>query len=179
MDTGYNDFSPLNVNEVVTSLRDDPDGYSEIDWHLDKIENADERRTILASHHPLFSATGIAGGPINPKLLGQFGGMLGDVAAWLWGHEHSHIIFDSFAGLERGRCIGASAVPVPSNRPDEDPYRAGVPHAPPILDYKLTTHESDPVYNLGYSILTFKGETATLDHYDSGRPGQPFLSETL
>jgi hypothetical protein len=183
MDTGYNDFSPLNVSSVVTSLRegnDDGEGYDEVRWHLDKIENAGGRRTILASHHPLFSATGIAGAPINHKLLGQIGSALHEVELWLWGHEHSHIVFEPFAGLDRGRCIGASAVPVPSDDPDEDPYRSTVPGAPPIDNkWRLGVNKKAPVYNLGYAILRLDGKAAVLDHYDSETPGKPFFSETL
>ncbi|AIP65044.1 metallophosphoesterase family protein [Burkholderia thailandensis] len=80
-------------------------------WHLDKLTNF-PGRSILLSHHQLYSALdvcGIAqrriasGAPdpadfnrewVNTALWRQFGPTFGDrVAAWLWGHEHNLGIF--------------------------------------------------------------------------------------
>lgn len=95
----------------MVSVRDD-----EVEWHRDKIENFGGR-TILLSHHQLYSAAqtcGVAqqtvknaGGEIAPdpadfnrpgvdtKLWQQFGPYFGErVAAWLWGHEHNLCIFE-------------------------------------------------------------------------------------
>jgi hypothetical protein len=113
MDTGLNDYSPFEVADCVTYLRDD-----EVEWHLRRIAEF-EGKTILLSHHQLFSAfspigpagTGAAS---NSHLLQMFGeaARLGEISAWFWGHEHSLGIYEPYAGLERGRCIGHGAVPV-------------------------------------------------------------------
>lgn len=50
MDTGLHDYSPLDVDDVVTFLEDD-----EIEWHCARIREF-PGRTILLSHHQLFSA---------------------------------------------------------------------------------------------------------------------------
>ena len=180
MDTGYNDFNPLHVSDAVTTLREDQ-GYSEAAWHIDKINNAQGRRTIVLSHHQLFSAASpIGGNAVNQKLQGQLAGVMPKIDLWLWGHEHSHIIFeDGYAGLPKGRCIGASAVPVSAVDPNQDPYRtAAVANPPKVSNYRLSKNKEGSFYNLGYAILRLDGESATLDHFDSSLK-QPFHSENI
>jgi hypothetical protein len=115
MDTGYHDNDPFTVNTNVTYLE-----AAEAAWHLDKINNAGGRKTILLSHHQLFSPFGDGVGQdaatgnylvTNPKLLSSFAAVLGKIDLWLWGHEHSCNLFQPYKGLARGRCVGASAVP--------------------------------------------------------------------
>ncbi len=87
----------------------------EVTWHHDKLEKF-SGRTILLSHHQLYSAlqkcgitqkqtTGSNGQPVpdptdfnrewvNTGLWRQFGSYFQDrVAAWIWGHEHNLEIF--------------------------------------------------------------------------------------
>jgi hypothetical protein len=115
-------------------------------WHLDKINNAGGRKTILLSHHQLFSPYGDGVGEdpatnkglvTNPKLLRSFGDVMGNISLWIWGHEHSLNIFPSYQGLGKGRCVGASAVPErdPSTYTQSqnlDTGGAGLPD-PPLL----------------------------------------------
>ena len=56
-DTGYNDFKPWQAGSSATWLRDRDAGetYSELDWHKDKLVNAAGRRTVMFTHHPLFT----------------------------------------------------------------------------------------------------------------------------
>lgn len=84
-------------------------------WHHDKLENF-SGRSILLSHHQLYSANQVCGIPqkqitgsngqsvpdptdfnrawINTGLWRQFGFAFQDrVAAWIWGHEHNLGIF--------------------------------------------------------------------------------------
>lgn len=120
MDTGYNDHNVFTVNTNITSLYEDDSAAKEADWHLDKINNAGGRRTILLSHHQLFDPYDDGIGQdsngnylaTNPKLLNVFAPVLGNVALWLWGHAHSLNIYQPYVGLAKGRCVGASAVPV-------------------------------------------------------------------
>jgi len=115
LDTGYHDSDVFTVNTNLTFLEP-----SEEAWHVDKIQNANGRKTILMSHHQLFSPYGDGVGQdpnsqkgliTNPKLLKSFGGVMGNIALWIWGHEHSFNLFQLYAGLNKGRCLGASAVP--------------------------------------------------------------------
>src|SRR5262249_35655520 len=108
MDTGYNDFNPFTVSSHVTSLTE-----IEANWHLEKIQQAGGRKTVLLSHHQLFSAyEPIGGEAVNPNLLATFKDCLGNVAIWFWGHEHRLDIYAPYLGLQRGRCLGCSAIPV-------------------------------------------------------------------
>jgi hypothetical protein len=161
MDTGLHDCDPFTVQTNLTFL--DP---KEADWHIDKLTNAGGRRTILFSHHQLFTAfgDGVGVGPngaklaCNPNLLSVFGPHLNDVALWLWGHEHNLEIFNPYLGLAKGRCIGASAIPV---------LAAQNPYAPnpaldlqgqsdlPSLDPRVTFLNVNPqgIYFHNYAIM--------------------------
>ena len=111
MDTGYNDNDVLTVNTNLTSLHP-----AEAAWHFG-INNAGGRKTILLSHHQLFSPFGDGVGQdpatknalvTNTNLLNVFGPVLSSIALWLWGHEHSCNLFQPYVGLSRGRCVGAT-----------------------------------------------------------------------
>ncbi len=141
MDTGYHDYDVLTVNTNLTSLVP-----TEETWHLDKINNAGGRKTILLSHHQLFSPYGDGVGEdpasnkglvTNPNLLKSFNGVMGNIAIWIWGHEHSLNVFPLYQGLAKGRCVGASAVPernltAYTQNTSLDTAGAGLPE-PPLL----------------------------------------------
>jgi hypothetical protein len=114
MDTGLHDYSPMSVADTLTFIESD-----ELEWHCQRIDEF-PGRTILLSHHQLFSAFSAIGSPIegkrsplNPKLYESFERLnrSNKIAAWFWGHEHTLSIYEPFAGLERGRCMGNGAVP--------------------------------------------------------------------
>src|SRR4029077_2572387 len=44
--------------------------------------------------------------------LNCFKDVLDRVEWWFWGHEHTLAVYQPYMGLRRGRCVGASAVPV-------------------------------------------------------------------
>jgi hypothetical protein len=118
MDTGYNDYNPFNVADVLTFVAPD-----EQKWHLGRLAEF-SGRTILLSHHQLFSAFSRIGAanpagkpvPYNPRLLetfNSFAKVAKQIAAWFWGHEHTLSIYeDGCLGLARGRCLGHGAIPV-------------------------------------------------------------------
>ena len=167
-DTGYNDFDVREEGKVSTWVRDYDEGsedYSELAWHHRRLTQAGARRTILLTHHQPFSANGTIdpGSALNKRLLGQFQPFLGRIPLWIWGHEHNQVIYGPHAGVERGRCIGASAVPVTL---DEEPYR---PHpsirdeVPAVIDEasKLTADRAAGFYRLGFGIVELDGATCT------------------
>ncbi len=83
-------------------------------WHQDKLKNF-PGRSVLLSHHQLYSALDVCGIPqktkenskeldtddfnrtwVNTGLWRQFGPYFGDkVAAWIWGHEHNLGIYEN------------------------------------------------------------------------------------
>src|SRR5262249_44135844 len=92
MDTGLHDSDVFDVATSETYIED-----TELAWHSHWIDNAGGRRTILLSHHQLFSAFAAIGQDgdqsQNNHLLAQFGSRLGKVDAWFWGHEHNLEIY--------------------------------------------------------------------------------------
>ncbi|HEX8243561.1 MAG TPA: metallophosphoesterase, partial [Longimicrobium sp.] len=166
MDTGINDRDPLKANSHP-GVRD-----SELDWHLDKLANF-KGGTVLLSHHQLFSANGklnpdaVAGqdapANLNPTLLQQFGGALGKVAAWLWGHEHNLVIFNDVTAngrtLPPGRLVGSSAY---EETKFEDPYAVKYPSIG-FNDVRLKSQKG--YYWHGYAIATLSPEKIDLDYY--------------
>src|SRR4029077_8178019 len=101
-------------------------------WHCAKIQQAEGRKTVLLSHHQLFSAfEPIGGEAINQQLLATFQTLLGNVAIWFWGHEHRLDIYAPYQGLQRGRCLGCSAIPVFTA---DDPGQLKFPDVPLLQD---------------------------------------------
>ena len=117
MDTGNNDNNPFTV---ATNMTSPPAGaaWSEADWHLNKIANAGTRRNVLLSHHQPFSAFSSVGSvdgreyAYNPNLYAAFKDVLPKIDWWFFGHEHTLAIYPPYTGIQRARCVGASAVPV-------------------------------------------------------------------
>ena len=173
LDTGHNDHNPGTVNSNMTSLVDIP-GWSEANWHLNKIAGAGKRRTALFSHHQLFSPFGSVGTvnnqryAYNTSLFSSFGAVLPKIDLWFWGHEHTLALYDSYMGLARGRCVGASAVPVYS---DQQQYAAGTNlqtlpgMALPTWSPAAVLGCTRDVYNNAFAILTLAGSGASVDYY--------------
>jgi hypothetical protein len=170
MDTGLNDDNPFTSHFKVTYL--DP---AEVDWHLDKFKNVGKRKTVLLSHHQLFSDLGVGKDEqgrkvaFNPHLYKAFHNVLDQVELWLWGHEHNLVVFDQYINLRRGRCIGAGAFPVMAR---EYPYQTQADlnlqglNAPPTINNQVMLNvNSDGFYNHVYVIMTLEGANARVDYY--------------
>ncbi|HET9210195.1 MAG TPA: metallophosphoesterase [Thermoanaerobaculia bacterium] len=186
MDTGLHDSDVFDVATDLTYLED-----SELAWHKHQIATAGGRRTILLSHHQLFSAFSPIGPQdngdrsLNPRLYGQFQDVLGEVEAWLWGHEHNLEIYAPYAGLKRGRCIGHSAVPVFVT---QQPYKSCVgdkipllPANPAVPGVPVMLGTTGGVYNHGYVILKLDdaSKTATVSYYQDTDTGDLLFEEKL
>lgn len=173
MDTGHNDHDPLTVATNMTGLVTDG-SWAEENWLLDKINLAKGRRIVLLSHHQLFSPFGPVGSvdgkpyAYNPNLRSTFQAVTNQVEWWFWGHEHTLAIFDPYMGLKRGRCVGASAVPVFT---DQQSYTnasgletyggAGLP----VWNTKGQLGNNGTSYNNCFAVMTLNGSSANVDHY--------------
>lgn len=184
MDTGYFDHDVFKVAEDLTHLHPE-----EAKWHRSQLSAAGGRKVILLSHHQLFSAflnighkptqkggNGLYPPAVNPSLLEVFGPCFGQVALWLWGHEHLLEIYAPFVGLQKGRCVGSSAVP---EFVAAEPY--AVKYDVPLLEQDggpILPATSGLVYNHGYVILELRADgTGTATYYqlpgDGSTPSQP------
>ena len=180
-DTGRNDFDPLEGGGGATWIRDYDEGetFSELAWHKDKLVNAGGRKTVLFTHHQLFTRNAsIAHKGLSPSkravnelLLKQLGGFLPDIGLWIWGHEHNQLVYEPFAGLVRGRCIGASAIPVPAQTDLVTPDAALAGQAIPELtiggngEVKLALEQDGRFYQLGYALLSLQGPKLTAEYF--------------
>lgn len=128
MDTGYYDSDLPDVGQDYTHLRTD-----EAAWHLQQLSGAGKRTVILFSHHQLYSSFEQIGGAWrNPQLeanLASWTAANGNIAAWLWGHEHVLEVYQDPGSLPiLGRCVGNSAFPVFTDASDYTPNpNSGVP----------------------------------------------------
>ncbi len=153
MDTSLHDSNPITVTDATFV---DPD---EIIWMKDKVNNAGGRKTILLSHHQLFTAfEKIGGGPVNDNLLPQVQDILPKLTAWRWGHEHNLTIYGKYLNV-LGRCIGHGAFPV-SAQALQNPPNADVP----IANVTLAV-DSEGFYRHGYVIMQIDGANADLTYY--------------
>lgn len=182
MDTGLHDYGPMSVADAVTYLESD-----ELEWHSQRVEEF-PGRTILLSHHQLFSAFSAIGepvggkrSPLNPKLYEAFGRLnrSNKIAAWFWGHEHTLSIYEPFAGLERGRCIGHGAVPTSIIDKIYEPLK-DLDRAPSI---KRGTQLAPVggVYAHGYSVLSLQSGSCTASYFQDlgGSPGILFEEQII
>jgi hypothetical protein len=183
MDTGYSDFDPLNVTDVLVNI--DP---AEQAWLTQRIAEF-PGRTILLSHHQFFSAFAQIGpaardGSLtayNPKLDATYRSFAdaaqGKIAAWFWGHEHTLTLYGPYRGLEKGRCIGHGAIPV-LVEPGSDLPLKRIVDPPQFLPVTLAAN--DQVYMHGFVILRFDATgTATAEYYQENDGRTPVYTETL
>lgn len=176
MDTGLHDSNPSAAGAGATYLED-----TEVAWLKDKFQNAGARRTILLSHHQLFTAyESIDGEDVNLRLYAQVSSILQDVRLWLWGHEHSFVVYGPFMNLKRGRCVGHGGFPVSVAEAPTKPQFPGVPlittnaNGAPI---KLGT--TGALFNHGYAVITLDGTAASVDYYQDSDPDTPLYTENL
>ena len=168
MDTGRNDYSPFSVTDVVTFVES-----AEQDWLAERLQEF-TGKTILLSHHQLFSAFSQIGGrtqngklsPINPKLQHTYETLVATgraIPAWFWGHEHNLCIYHPYAGLARGRCIGHSAIPVFAEDGPYDPLPE-LEDPPKLIDHTRLS-VSRQFYTHGYALLTLGSNGPTTAEY--------------
>jgi hypothetical protein len=177
MDTGLHDRSPSSVESVVTFLEPD-----ELEWHRERIKEF-PGKTILMSHHQLFSAysgigSAVAGkrSPLNARLYDAFKTLAvsGRIAAWFWGHEHTLSIYEPFAGLERGRCVGHGAVPTSIVDKIYEPLQDLT--ETPAIKAKTELANVGGIYAHGYAILNLEQDSCKAAYYQNagGKPTRIF-----
>jgi len=166
LDTGLHDDDALAARP--TYLED-----TEVAWLNDKIATAGGRRTVLLSHHQLFTANeDIGGQSVNVRLQGQVGSILPKVDVWFWGHEHNQVIYKNWQGV-LARCLGHGAYPVGIDEIPANP-RFDVPMENVFL------HKGDAFHSHGYAVMDLDGPAARVSYYqDSDPEDQPMFVESF
>lgn len=169
MDTGLHDYSPFSVDDAVPWLEAE-----EEEWHRQRLAEF-TGKTVLLSHHPLFSRFSRIGKPgsdgkllpFNPKLRETFDRLRATgkpIKAWFWGHEHNLCIYDTYLNLEKGRCLGHSAIPVFS---EDDPYE-DVENLvdPPTLIEGTKIGKSGDVWAHGFAVLSLSPQSIAVEYFE-------------
>jgi Calcineurin-like phosphoesterase len=178
MDTGFHDNNPFTISTKMTQLVTEG-AWSETAWHLNQIKNAGNRKIVLLSHHQLFSPFSSVGSvngeqyAYNPNLYQIFAPILSKVEWWFWGHEHTLGIYGDYMGLKRGRCVGASAVPVFQ---DQQSYATAnglktVDGTMPTWDANGVLGGSAGAYNNCFAMMTLTGASAEVRYYEVPQGG--------
>ena len=183
MDTGLHDDDPFNVDTVLTFLEPDEEA-----WIVDRLAEF-PGRTILLSHHQLFSALAQIGpraadgslDPVNPNLATSFAKFKAaakqEIAAWFWGHEHAFTVYQTYAGLGRGRCLGNGAIPVQAST-TANVAVAGLAAPPPFENIVLPVTQAG-VYATGFAILTLDANAGCQADYYQELAVAPIYSEKM
>lgn len=147
LDTGYNDHSPWDTYDSppAPALKSSND----YKWAIDKIKHFNGK-TIMLSHHQLFSHTGNMNSSkygdsyANPHLYKHFAPFFHNkIATWFWGHEHSFALFKNGSfGLNQGRLVGSSSY---EEAVSDNPYGDNFPMVP-YADSN-TFLATNPTYN--------------------------------
>lgn len=164
MDTGRNDYSVVNVvNPDVTGPKLEA---SEVLWHQDKMERF-PGKTILLSHHQLFSANTTINGStseaqtyfVNSHLYSYFSPYFQDkIHAWFWGHEHNLVGFQNGQfGLSRGRLVGNGGYQ--SNDSFDHPDQVNYPQIRVNTDFEVKRDADQYLYHAA-CILDFGNKDA-------------------
>ena len=153
LDTGLHDSNPLKEG-TPTFLED-----TEVAWLKDKVRTAGGRKTVLLSHHQLFSRfDAVDQKSTNETLLGQVQDVLPQVTVWFWGHEHNLVIYKRFLNV-LGRCIGHGAFPVPVDLPTTSFDEV------PIENVSLARDNTGGLFQHGYVLLNLNGKAAKATYY--------------
>lgn len=145
--------------------------HPQADWLADELRDAGPRKTVLLSHHQLFSAYE----PPDPELPATVAPILArtPVTAWFWGHEHRCVLYDPHANVRFGRCIGHAGVPVYMWRDEADAYPA-----PARYEHRKFIQNGLERWALfGFAILDFDGPELHVRYVDEN--GHAHHTETL
>lgn len=167
MDSAFNDRVPglpFDPCYAAPALHD-----HEPEWLAHKLETF-SGRTLLFSHHQLFSAHSALNGPrsgrsrpnFNDDLYRAVASDLDRIALWMWGHEHSLAVYqDGLEGVERCRLVGCSAFEMGTG---DDPYKVLFEDVPYRREPAVQLSMVDGIYNHGLAVIDLG--RAVVEYYE-------------
>ena len=175
IDTGYHDHNPTSGGEGATYLQD-----TEVAWLKDKVQSANGRRTILLSHHQLFTAfDSIASSAVNLRLYPQVAPVLPQVSFWIWGHEHNFVVYEAYKGLARSCCLGHGAFPVGIDELVKIPKYPDVPVVKSATGDFLRVGTTGGLFNHGYAIIELDGASGQVSYYQDSDEDHALYTQSL
>jgi predicted phosphodiesterase len=132
-------------------------------WIKDQLDNAENRRTTILSHHPLWSDYGPE---VGEDLRNQIGPILADeqrhIDAWFWGHEHRCAVFKPRNPVDFTSCVGHGGIPSYLTAAESDPY-------PPNVKYEYRKQHGrgwQPWNTFGFAVLDLDGRNMHVRYID-------------
>ncbi len=165
LDTSW-DPDVLALGEV--GVLEDPQ-----DEFVEKVAAESDRKLVLLSHHQLLSVYDPA--DLGPTLASKLAPVLhsGRVTAWLWGHEHRCMGFETAGGVEFPRCIGHGGVPVLMEHDANEP----IPSPGAWEERGYLKKEGDRWARFGFAILDIAHDHIAVRYRDD--QGTVVRSETI
>jgi len=131
---------------------------AQAEWLFQHRQRRPETRTMLLSHHPLFSAFDSTG-PLVQRALQQVFDQR-PVDAWFWGHEHRCAIYRDPSGPARFASLaGHGGIPVATS------MQGDTSKAPLVYHYQ---EEGDSgLTQLGFVVVDLAGPSARASYYNA------------
>lgn len=130
------------------------------DWVAGEVDGS--KRTLLLSHHQLFSTDPDKGGPkLEQKLASVLAS--GHVTSWFWGHEHRCVVYErGHRGVGLPSCVGHGGVPIYASHKEGD-----APPPPATYEYYAAMGGTIEYWTLmGFAVIDLEGATAAIRYID-------------
>jgi hypothetical protein len=150
---------------IDTAWEDEDLAGSQPEWIASRLRaQQGKRKSVLMSHHQLFSA--FAEG--TPKVRQKVQGVLDEdlVTGWFWGHEHRCAIYEPRDRVQYARLVGHGGVPVWA--------ATGTP--PPTVRHLLQEYLRsgfEKFARFGFAVLDFEGKKIKARYFCERGPNQP------
>ncbi|HEX8104473.1 MAG TPA: metallophosphoesterase [Solirubrobacteraceae bacterium] len=166
IDTAWDDH--LITHQGHDGYLQDPQGK----WIAGRVRDgrARKRRTMLLSHHQLYSTHDKVKGNLAKKLAPAF--EAGGLDAWFWGHEHRCQTFAPRPEVRYAACVGHGAMPEAVGHADPEPGEWEFDQGGPDAD-------GDQWRWCGLAVLDFAGERVHVRYLAEhvGQIGEDHLPE--
>lgn len=140
------------------------------EWIARTLENS-SRKSMLLSHHQLFSAYEKPCEPLRKKISPFLERHPVDV--WFWGHEHRCVLYKEHQGVKNARLIGNGGVPVYMTHREDEALKE-----PAIYEYrKFIDGGFEKWAYFGFAVVDLDGKKAAVRYIDEF--GTEFKNEEL
>jgi len=154
-------FSLANKNWRIIGL---DTGYVEHDLNAEQVEwlrgqfKGNNPKTILLSHHQLFSAYENTDASNLQSRVQPFLDA-GQIYGWFWGHEHLNVVYKDYMGI-KGRCLGNSCFPY------DAPTKAKTKVPVEWINTRATPNAKSYPGIHSYAVLRIRGASIDVEYVD-------------